>query len=171
MYLYIIDSVMDLNDELFQAPTPVNMILSLQNSSKMSWHVWSPSYFPCLTLVVKPFNKVSKLLCLLLHKFNFLGFVLQFLVLRFSHFVLFSKSVAFFWEPVRTDTRIILCCLKGGNSYIPWCFIRVTWFNRLVLLGYVTQLRRKGLGRGRTGFRRRFRQDNKDTMASPLGVR
>ena len=39
--------------------------------------------------------------------------------------------------------------------------------NRLVLLRYVTQLRRKGLERGRAGIR----QDNKDTMASPLGVR
>lgn len=132
------------------------MILSLQNSRKISCHVWSPSYFPCLTLVVKPFNKVSKLLCLLLHKFNFLGFVLHFLVLPFSHFVLFSnhKSVAFFWEPVHTVTRIILCCLVAKASLFRAAYaFRVTWFNRLVLLGYVTKLRRKGLGRGRTGIR------------------
>jgi len=145
------------------------MILSLQNSSKISWHVWSPSYFPCLTLVVKPFNKVSKRFSLL-HKFNFLGFVLQFLVLPFSHFVLFSnhKCVAFFWEPVYAVTRIILCCLVAKASLFRAAYaFRVTWFNRLVLLRHVTQLRRKGLGRGRTGIR----QDNKDTMTSPLGVR
>ena len=26
--------------------------------SKIAWHFWSPSFFPCLTLVLKPLNKV-----------------------------------------------------------------------------------------------------------------
>ena len=93
------------NDDRFPS---VHSILLLKNSSKIAWHVWSPSFFPWLTLVMKSLKKVF---CLPLHKCDLPGIMLRPLVLPVFLFACFSLNInkscvqeVFFWEPAKTLT-------------------------------------------------------------------